>query len=216
MDELRGYVVQNSLPAVGEGQSAVARMNRRAELVTMPSLQQLLFDGRVYSSSDADENDTITGQTTYAATTPTLLLSVPAGTTALPLWVHLAQTGTVAGGVIEVYVSYDRVTRFSSGGTSEAISQMSTDRPRTPGCTLYSGATAAAATEARLLYSQFLDQDVTDPNTTEAIHLVAWRDFFPPLIQGAGAFLVFTVGATTGPTWSWSIGWAEFSDAEAL
>jgi hypothetical protein len=175
---------------------------------------QFLFDGRMFCAGDADENDLVTGQATFAATTPTFLLEVPSGTTAMPLWVILSQAGTVAGGVIECEISFDRVGRFSTGGTSETITHMHTGRPNSPACLLYSGATAAAATDARRIFSAFLDQDVTDPNTTESLYWSA-KQMWAPLLVGPAAFLVFTVGATTGPTWAWSIGWLELPSASA-
>ena len=213
---IRGVVQQDSYVTAPDNSLMAPRMTRRGELVLNDFVLQALFDGRVYCSSDADENDTITGQTSFAATTPTLLLRVPSGTTAIPLWLHLDQAGTVAGGIISVLMSYDRIDRFSSGGTSETITPMHTSRPNTAASTLYSGATATAATEARLLYAATLDQDVTDPNLTESIHLHALKDFYPPLLVGPAALLVFTFATVgVGPTWNWSIGWIEMSSGSA-
>lgn len=210
-----GIVKQSSYTNSAEGATPQYRLNRRGELVTAELMHQLLFDGRVFVSGDADEDDQVTGQTSFAATTPTFLLRVPSGTTAIPLWVHLNQIGTVAGGIISCLVSFDRVDRYSSSGTSENVTAMRTDRLVSSACTLYSGATAAAATDARLLFAATLDQDVTDPNLTESIHIVADRDFVSPLLVGPAAFLVFTFAATTGPTWNWSLGWAELPTPSA-
>lgn len=187
-------------------------------LVSRDLMTDLLRRGLVYVAGDADENDTITGATSYAATTPTLLMDVPAGKTAMPLWVHLDQAGTVAGGIITVTLSFDRVLRYSSGGTSESITHMRTSRDVGPGgilvySTAGSAITAAAATDARVLTSMTLDQDVTDPNLTESPHLMAFRDFFPPYLVGPASFLVFTYAATTGPTWVWSLGFAAWDSS---
>ena len=211
-----GIVKQDSLPAEADGSFPRYRQNRRGELVTADSLFQLAADGRLFCSSDADENDRVTGETSYVATTPTFLLRVPAGVCVMPMWVNMQQTGSVAGGAISVYLSYDRVDRYSSGGTSQAVTPMHTGRPVAASSTLYSGATAAAATEARLLLSQVFDEDVgTDTNVTESLFAVAYKDFFPPFLKGPAAFMVFSYAASTGPTWEWSIGWLEIPDASA-
>src|SRR5690349_4912055 len=112
---------------------------------------RLALDGRLFVAGDADENDMVTGQTSFAATTPTFLLQVPSGTTCLPLSVDLSQSGTVAGGDITVVIEVDDIDRYSSGGTAETIfSPTKTSGPtsapvaRTPACVLYSNPTAAA------------------------------------------------------------------------
>ena len=178
----------------------------------------LLMQGRLFVASDADENDRVTGQTSFAATTPTFLLSVPAGTTAIPLLVNLGQAGTAAGGDISVMLSYDSVNRFSTGGTSEAIRSLRTDQPVSPLCSLYSGATAAAATNARVLLSLGEVPAVAGANTATRqdsyLSLAAYRDFLPGLLVGPAAFLVFTYAAATGPTWEWSVAWAEIPTSD--
>ena len=214
MGDFEGRLTTPAL--LGDGVAGSARLNRRSELVEVPWLMQLAIDGRVFVSSDADENDRVTGQTSYAATTPTFLLNIPTGTLAIPLWVHMNQTGTVAGGVISIYMSYDGIARYSSGGTSEAITNARTPSPRGSNCLLYSGATAAAASAARLLFTQTLDPDVTDPNLTEEVHAMAGRDFPFLCLGGPASFLVFTYAATTGVTVEWSIGWAEFTTSELV
>lgn len=178
----------------------------------------LLLQGRTFVASDADENDRVTGQTSYAATTPTFLLRVPSGTTAIPLFANLGQAGTAAGGDISVVLSFDSVDRYSSGGTSESIRSLRTDQPVSPLCTLYSGATAAAATNARTLLSLGEVPAVAGANTATRsdsyLNMAALRDFFPPLLVGPAAFLVFTYAASTGPTWEWAIGWAEVPSSD--
>lgn len=208
------YKVQKAtLPGYSDGGAQPASLDPLGNIINTPIIWDLLRRGRVFVAGDADENDRVTGQNSYVATTPTFLLDVKAGTIAIPLWVHMSQAGTVAGDPIAVYMSFDRAARYSSGGTSEAITSMHTGRLQSQTSLLYSGATAAAATEARLLKSQLLDQDVTDPNTTESIHWEAFRNFIPPFLQGPAALLVFSYAATTGPTWEWSIGWAEIPTA---
>src|ERR1043165_6699587 len=113
-------------------------------LVGSDPLSLLALCGQVYYSSDGDQNDLVTGQTSFASTTPTFLLDVPAGTTAIPLLMGTNQAGSVAGGDILVSMEIDRIKRFASGGTAEKAFNARTDVAPVSKCTLYSGATAAA------------------------------------------------------------------------
>lgn len=166
--------------------------------------------GRIFVSSDADENDRVTGQTSFAATTPTFLLQVPAGTTAIPLFVNLTQAGTVAGGDVGINISIDKVDRYSSSGNSEKVfaSRLS---QRTNACTLWSGPTASAG------YGVKVFPATTGPDVSPAEGAIQgpyWQAEVPYLLDGPAAFLVYTYAASTGPTWEWAIGWAEFTTTD--
>jgi hypothetical protein len=165
--------------------------------------------GRVYYASDADQNDVVTGQTSFADTTPTFLLSNPVGSgvAAVPLQVSLTQTGAVAGGAIDVIIEIDNADRYASSGTAETVLASRTSGAVTKACTLYSGATASAGYGVRL-FGVTLGQDVSPAEG--AVQEVIWTpngglDFLMP----DSSFLVYTYAAVTGPTWFWTIKWAE-------
>lgn len=169
--------------------------------------------GRVFYTSDADQDDALTGQTSFAATTPTIMIDVPLGQTVIPLMVNLHQTGTVAGGAITVITEIDNADRYNTGGTAETtFCSLTTggDLGGTlpTGVAVYSGATANAGYGVRL-DSAVMAQDV-DPAVTEASQRKylwtpqAGLDY----VVGPGAFLVYTYAATTGPTWLWTIKFA--------
>lgn len=176
---------------------------------------RLSASGRIFIASDADENDLVTGQTSFVATTPTFLLAIPSGTVCLPLFVNLSQTGTVAGGPIDVISYMDNTNRYSSGGTSELVfnpnSRSETTNgvagPRVNVCTLYSNPTAAAGVGARI-FGATIGQDVSPAEG--GVPGPFWRAELPYMLTGPASFLVFTYAGTTGPTWFWSIGWAEW------
>ena len=170
----------------------------------------LALEGRVYVASDADQNDVVTGQTSFANTTPTFLLDVPLGTIAIPLFANLAQAGTVAGGAIDVLFEIDDVVRYSTGGTSEAALCLRTSGGVTKACSLYSGATAVAGYGIMLDHLMAIPADVA-PAVTEMYeyHQIRFRPPVPAFLVGPAAFLVYTYAGTTGPSWNWSIGWAE-------
>lgn len=206
------YIFQqsNSPSRASNGVWAAHRGTRDGAAFTADYLHALGQEGRLFFASDADQNDTVTGQTSFVNTTPTFLLNVPSGTTALPLYMGLVQAGTVAGGAVDILMEIDNANRYSSGGTAETVLSSRTDQPVTNACTLYSGATASAGYGVGILHILAIPQDVA-PAITE---IYQWHQFFwaPPLpiyLVGPAAWCVYTYAGTTGPTWNWSFGWGE-------
>lgn len=180
-------------------------------------LELLAREGRIFVAGDSTLVATITGRTSIATTTPDLLLNVPSGTIAIPLWLQLSQTGTVAGGEITVHLEMDNANRYTSGGTVETVLSSRTDNPTSNQCTLYSSSSAITATDAYgmgLWHGEFI-QDV-DPAVADnfAWHNWEWTPRFPVYIVGAGAFLVYTGAATTGASYYWNFAWAEIPSTE--
>ena len=107
----------------------------------------LALAGKNFVAGDGDQNDRVTGQTSFANTTPTFLLHNPAGSGVFCMapFFHLNQTGTVAGGDIAVEVELITPSAYASGGTSERVRSLNTSRfVSSNQCLLYSGATATA------------------------------------------------------------------------
>lgn len=186
-------------------------------------LSMLAAEGHGFYSSDADPNDVVTGQTSFANTSPTFILSNPAGSGVIiiPVMISLTQSGTVAGGDIDVLVELDNTDRFSSGGTAELVFCSRTDSPR--GTTaadgtginkgiLRSGATTSAGVGINV-YRQRLGADISPAEG--AVQEVFWAptgslDFMAP----GSSLLVYTYAGTTGPTWLWSFKWLEINTDE--
>lgn len=183
-------------------------------------LSALAAEGRVFYASDADQNDLVTGQTSFAATTPTFLLQNPAtsGRYLVPLQVMLSQSGTVAGGAVDVIVEIDNADRYSSGGTQETPFCARTDSPLgavaadgtgSNKCILYSGATASAGFGARI-DATTLAPDSSPASTEALVQRYIWTPQVGCDILAPGSsFLVYTYAGTTGPTWFWTVKWAE-------
>lgn len=163
--------------------------------------------GKTFSASAAAPNTTITGQTSYVNTTPTFLLNVPSGITAIPLFMGLAQTGTVAGADINVLMGKDKINRYSSGGTEASYMVDRSSIVRAPSCKLYTNPTAVAGAALRMLGQQIAaDVSPAEGVINEVVWTPAGRLEF---LDGPAAWLVFTFAGTTGPTWFWEFGWAE-------
>lgn len=181
-------------------------------------LSALAVEGRVFYSSDADQNDLVTGQTSFAATTPTFLLANPSGSGRymIPLQVILSQTGSVAGGAVDVIVEIDDTNRWSSGGTQEAVLCARTDNPLgatavdgtgANKCILYSGATASAGYGIRLAGTT-IGPDVSPAEG--AIQQFIWTpQVGADILAPNSSLLVYTYAASTGPTWFWTVKWCE-------
>lgn len=167
--------------------------------------------GRLFLAGDADQNDRVTGQTSFANTTPTFLLHNPStsGVVCIPAFVQLGQAGTVAGGDINIEVEVNSPSAYASGGTAEkAISGAigMTGAP-TEACIFYTGATATAGYGITAHAGYTLAPDVSPAegviNVLEIIlpvGLFLWPD---------SSLNIFTYAGTTGPTWRWFAGWYE-------
>jgi len=178
-------------------------------------IAELMAEGRVFHVSDADQDDVVGSQASFANTTPTFLLDVPSGTTALPLMLSLVQSGTVAGGTIFMSIEIDNADRYGSGGTAETHLAGRTDAPITKKCTLYTGATANAGYGVRIFGAQ-VGQDLA---TAEgAVNEILWTPTFgaPPILVGPAAFACYTWASTPGPQWNWAFQYAELPTSDAI
>lgn len=198
-------------------------MPGKVEVVNFPELLKVtgnegiwawMKQGKVFISSDADQNDLVLGQTSFANTTPTFLLHVPANVIAVPLSVSLGQAGTVAGGDISVHIEIDEVTRWSTGGTAEKVFRpyvFPHEGPSISQCTLYTNPTAVAGYGIKI-WGTVVGPDVS---TAEgAINNPDWVSDLPYMLKGPAAFLVYTYAATTGPSWDWNVKWLELKEAD--
>ena len=171
---------------------------------------KLAIEGKVFYAADSAANTFVLGQTSWVVTTPTFLLQIPDGTTAIPLGINLNQTTPVAGAAIDIIVEFDNADRYASGGTSETVFPARTTGPsgtNTNLCTLWSNPTATSAYGIRV-------DGVTvgfDISSAEGvINEYVWTpsggyDF----LVGPASVLVFTYAGTTGPTWIWNFKWGE-------
>lgn len=176
----------------------------------------LASQGKVFYASDADQNDLVTGQTSFANTTPTFLLDIPSGTVAVPLMMTLCQTGTVAGGAVDIIMEFDNATRYASGGTSETAFNARSDKGAVyqtdRNSRLFTGATASAGYGIRVM-GLTTGQDVSPAEG--AVQEIIWT---PPagfdFLVGPASWAVYTYAGTTGPTWFWTFKWAEWPYGE--
>ena len=209
MADVRGNTLTNALaPSSNDAWRALA-LDRLggifpADLTGLAA--RAAMAGRLIVASDADQNDALTGQTSFVNTTPTLLLNVPSGSCAIPVAVELVQTGTVGGGAVDVLIEADDIAAFASGGTAETLFYFRNGAGFTTACAVYSGATATAGFGTNL-FQATIGQDVSPAEG--AVNGVFWRPRVPYILVGPASLKVFTYAATTGPSWFWHV---EFID----
>lgn len=171
---------------------------------------RIALEGRIFVAADADQNDRVTGQTSFANTTPTFMLRNPTDSSvlALPFYYQLAQTGTVAGGDIAVETEIAHPDAYASAGTSERVRNLRIGMPNRPSNKglLYSGATATAG------YGIAVGHATLAPDVSPAegvINIYEWQAPVGTILDPNTSLNVFTSAATTGPTWGWHFVWAE-------
>ena len=169
---------------------------------------RIAVEGRKFYAADADQNDLVTGQTSFVNTTPTFLLQNPARSpvVCLPLFFTLNQTGTVAAGAIDIITELDS-DRYASGGTSETVLNARPLAVTPHYCKLWSSPTASAGYGVRI-DGITTGQDVSPAEG--ALQQYLWTPTSVMDVLDPGTCLkVFTYAATTGPTWFWTFAWAE-------
>lgn len=185
-----------------------------AENVVADYLWKLGAKGLIYIASDADQDDKVTGQTSFVVTTPTFLLSVPKGVTVIPIAANLVQAGTVGGGAVDVIIEVDRgTTRYASGGTSEKVFNPNGANVNAAKSALYTGPTATSGYGANV-WRATIGQDVSPAEG--AVNGVFWKPEAPFFLSGPAALLVYTYAGVTGPTWFWNFTFAEIDTKEAV
>lgn len=171
---------------------------------------RLALEGRIFIASDADQNDRVTGQTSFANTTPSFMLRNPAASNVIciPFYYQLAQTGSVAGGDISVETEIVYPNAYASGGTSERVRKARIGMIGGPAnqCLLSTGATATAGFGISVGHVT-LAADVS--GAEGIINIYEWQAPTGVFLDPNTSLNVFTYAATTGPTWGWHFVWAE-------
>ncbi|NUN50847.1 MAG: hypothetical protein HUU15_18730 [Candidatus Brocadiae bacterium] len=154
--------------------------------------------GRRFAVAHQTPGTTVTGQTSYAATTPTFLISqAGAAHRAVLSNFALCQAGTPAVDLIHIALVLDPTNRYASGGTS--ITPQSTASPsrESAGFSFRYNPTASSpgggSDAPRLLYhwtQPVWPGSVFNPDLQDGV-----------LIGFTGSILVYTWAATQAPTW---------------
>ena len=187
--------------------------------------------GYVYNLSESALNTAITGPTSFATTTPTLIVvnAAASGMTFIPLYLSLQQAGTVAGGAVSVLMEVDNANRYTSGGTACTAMNAWINGVGIPGSltALPTGITAFSVTGSAItatdaagirIWNSIVGQDVS-PAEGVSNELV-WTppagapEFLSSSATLGASWLINTFAATTGPTWFYAMKIAAFPTSE--
>jgi hypothetical protein len=167
--------------------------------------------GRLICAGDAAVGDLVLGQTSFVATTPTFAINVPTGSLIVPVEVVLQQAGTVAGGAISVVIEVSSsVGIYASGGTAEKQVALYTSSGFTTGVATYSNPTTTAG------YGMQIAHWLRGPDVSSAEGApteIIWRPDVPFFLLGPVALKIYTWAGTTGPSWLWSLKFADLPPA---
>lgn len=198
------FVTRHNYATGAEGTTPAGRVNRQGSLVVVPQKMQWALEGRVFTSGHGSETTPLTA-VAYDQDQPEFVLSVPTGTTVVPLNIRVHTEGST-GTAKEVIIW--RVTNNIGDGTSTAATSAATNHRM--------GGAPAAATP-RHLYTA---------NVTLTGYVEMWRDGttiasiapftydyspeFPLVLIGPASLGLQFDGTTTQPTFFMTATWAEF------
>lgn len=215
-----GRVRQDTYDVQSEGMEHNARMNPRGELVVADWMTQLVLDGRVYNASTvAHETAAAIATNGIVSTGPALLLSIPTGTTVIPLEIILAAAADASASDTTVQICTDDAAGYASGGVAVTPINMRKDDPNTSSATFYTGSTAivyGANVDDDTIYAAMVDSTAVVGTLGSGQPQVYWtaRQYIPPVLIGPASLLVF-IGDTGGTsTWYYSVKWASFSTTD--
>lgn len=154
--------------------------------------------GRRFSVAHPTAGTSITGQTSFGATTPTFLIyQTNAARRVVLSNFALCQVGPAAGDLLHIAVVIDPNNRYANDASGVEIIPRSTisDSPLTAGFAFrYNpNATTAGAGAPRLLY------EWTQPILLGSVFNPDFQDGV--VLSSTGSILVYTWAATTAPTW---------------
>lgn len=159
--------------------------------------------GQRYACCHQTPGTGVTGQTSFAATTPTFLLYQAGVASRLVLaGMTLTQIGAVAGGNIGIALAIDSANRYASGGTAITPAPMLAGGSRAALATFRTGATASAAGSG----TKYIFETLVAASVGEVTSL-DFKDGI--IIPATGSVLIYTWAAVTGPTWAFSIEFTE-------
>ena len=169
--------------------------------------------GRRFAASHQTPGTSITGQTSFVATTPTFLVSQSAGAKRVVLSsLNLSLVGTPPGGAVNVLVALDRTNRYSAGGSSVTPQNLLADPDdaadaNAAGFAFRTNPTATAAGVGanlpRYCWHWLIPRLVANPTPFS----VGFED--GAVIGKTGSILIYTWAATTAPSWLFSFEFIE-------
>lgn len=182
------------------------RGTRDGAMVSADWLTAMALEGRCYGINTGVDTSPDTFNAAYAAAEPDILVTVPSGTTIIPVFiqVNFEDTGTVD--VLDVVAVASSV--YDAATTSDALTiyNMRMDAPNSSLCSAVAVVTGSGTTPLTGNFIEFWrgtagkNADAFNGNTTPTTELVprtAWNikdSLVPPVIVGEGSLNIYAAG----------------------
>lgn len=216
-DVVYGEVAQQTLRALGDGNTAPLPMSRMGLPAILSKWDQFALAGRMFNLKQTTIGTALSGATAdnggIVLTVPWVRFTVPTGYTVFPRHFNLA-FATAAGTLNEVALVYTNTDSFTSSAgvaTTPRNWRPDSDAASSVVENCYIGASGGVNTEASLGVVRALYQDILPAAFTASFLSYRINEWFEDLIPivGPASVLLFWTGATTTPSGYFSLDWAE-------
>ena len=208
-----------------DGDLMALRGTRDGAVFTADWYLAAALEGRAFGvntgTGSTPDTTTVSGGTGLTVAKPDLSVTVPAGTTIIPVFLEYAIEDTAAAGPLEVVaMASAAATQVQSGGDALTIYNMRTDAPVSSNCSAASVLASSGVTPYTGNYVEFFRGyagDATDQhgsstaqtiNTATRGHWSAGSTMVPPICTGISQIAVYLTG--TGATGWLTLIWVEF------
>jgi hypothetical protein len=184
-------------------------LGRDGSVVGMDWFTAMALEGRVFNAALATPDTTMTGETAYDPTHPSIVIDVPEGVAFMPVHVDICYEDAYTDSYI--VLGAEDIATYSAGGTAiSACNNLRTDSPHSSAVTSkYAGDSQITATDPgpseRTLFSYV--NAFADATTSPPMQVV-WEPKTPPVLVGPASFYAYCYG-NTGPEFSFSVQWVE-------
>lgn len=190
-----------------DGGTMDLRCTRDAVLFTAPWLLAQALEGRMYCASAGSLTTPITWTATAACdmTKAAVMVSVPSGTTIIPVSIQLVMEAFGTDAIFEC-AAHIGTGGVSAGGTAVTVTNMRADAPDTTECTVTSDLTGATALTTNIseFWRSGLQKVATlatgDDDSSREPAVFQWKlsdGLVVPIVTGAGQLFV-TQGSQAG------------------
>lgn len=225
MADIRGFVGNRTAvrQSVQDGAVIGIRTSRDGSPITLPWVQALVFEGRVFGINAGSVTTPVAGHTGIDADQPEMAVRIPDGTDALPLYACITiETGSTTLGVGGAMIAVSNIDVGAGTSTSATPFNLHIGNPRASAATCaitYSGNGTDPLTAGNfheiMRQSFALDSDAATSGF--AIPRLEWsaaRHQNAPVIVDAGTLLAYVEHAANAPSYYGTLQWAEFTEGD--
>lgn len=210
-----GEVLQNTLRALGDGNTAAVPLARMGIPAVLSKWDLFALGGRMFNLKETTIGTELSGATAAASTVltvPWVRFTVPAGYTVFPRRLNLSLTA-MAGTANEIALIYTNSDSYTSGGTALTPQnwRSDSDAPASICTNVRIGPSGGVITEAALGTVRALYQEGMAAAFTASFLEHTIDKYFEDLIPvvGPASVLLYLTGNSTTPAGFFSLDWAE-------